>query len=365
MYRMMVLLKLINTWIHLMKDFPMLELLELKAKLLQAGIANKNGKLYSKSEQVLLENAEELIACTNFLPSDALLKQRWFHVDNNLSHDVLCKFCLTRRTSWKTLSYRLTCSKSCHSKLKGILSGKTRKGDIAKASYALSRRNMLAKDPLALKKLGQKAAITAKVNGYEIRTMKSAVTKRTVLDNGLTIAQNARFKQIENLKNSILPNGESKFSAVGKNISKVLTNNVALKNAMKKTGKIKSAIDSSGSSIASRAALKGVQSCRITKELNGSIIPKSLLTEWELYSREVQRITNSQPLHLLENFELRGNHATNKDAWHLDHKFSIAQGFLEGILPAIIGSFNNLRMLPWRENVSKGMKCSVTLHQIL
>ena len=46
--------------------------------------------------------------------------------------------------------------------------------------------------------------------------------------------------------------------------------------------------------------------------------------------------------------------------WHLDHKFSIANGFKGNIPPYIIGNYYNLEMLYYRDNLSKYSSSSIT-----
>lgn len=50
--------------------------------------------------------------------------------------------------------------------------------------------------------------------------------------------------------------------------------------------------------------------------------------------------------------------------YQLDHKFSISEGFLNGIPPEIIGSFCNLEVIPYRSNNKKGRKCSITKEEL-
>lgn len=52
------------------------------------------------------------------------------------------------------------------------------------------------------------------------------------------------------------------------------------------------------------------------------------------------------------------------DEYHLDHKYSMYEGFNEGILPSIIGSYKNLEVIPSGENLSKNKKCSITKKQL-
>lgn len=51
--------------------------------------------------------------------------------------------------------------------------------------------------------------------------------------------------------------------------------------------------------------------------------------------------------------------------YHLDHKYSIYQGFIDNIKPEIIGSIHNLQILPFNKNISKGSDCSITRGELL
>lgn len=50
---------------------------------------------------------------------------------------------------------------------------------------------------------------------------------------------------------------------------------------------------------------------------------------------------------------------------HLDHKYSKLMGFVNNIHPLIISSLYNLEMLPEKDNISKGAKCSIDLDTLL
>jgi len=89
-----------------------------------------------------------------------------------------------------------------------------------------------------------------------------------------------------------------------------------------------------------------------------------LQPEYKKYKSKVIKITNQQPIQLLENFKKRGN-SSKKNAYHLDHKFSIVEGFKQGIDPDVIGDISNLEFIPWRENISKGFRCSITIEELL
>jgi hypothetical protein len=79
------------------------------------------------------------------------------------------------------------------------------------------------------------------------------------------------------------------------------------------------------------------------------------LPEWKKYKINVWRITNQQQINTLEHFDKRGVNGQD-GAYTLDHIISIKKGFIENISPEIIGNINNLQMLPWEENITKGWK---------
>ena len=76
------------------------------------------------------------------------------------------------------------------------------------------------------------------------------------------------------------------------------------------------------------------------------------ITEWKKYKNKVTSITNKQPLHELKNYDKKGRMG-EKDAYNIDHIYSIHKGFMNGIDPTIIGDFKNLRIIPWLENIKK------------
>lgn len=82
---------------------------------------------------------------------------------------------------------------------------------------------------------------------------------------------------------------------------------------------------------------------------------KLLESDFYRYHLDVVVLTNHQPLHLLKNYEKRGKSGID-GAFQVDHIYPISKGFENDIAPEIIGNIDNLQMLPWRENTSKGNK---------
>lgn len=87
------------------------------------------------------------------------------------------------------------------------------------------------------------------------------------------------------------------------------------------------------------------------------------LPAFKKYWEQVRIETNKQPIKTLSNFEKRGKMGVD-DAYNLDHKYSIIEGFKNNIDPKIIGHISNLEMLPWKENLVKQGSCSITLKEL-
>lgn len=84
-------------------------------------------------------------------------------------------------------------------------------------------------------------------------------------------------------------------------------------------------------------------------------------TKFQKYSNLVWKYTRQTlKYHHIKNIELRG-----RNKYHLDHKFSIYEGYKNNINPETISHFKNLRMIPERKNIQKGSKCSITLRELL
>lgn len=81
--------------------------------------------------------------------------------------------------------------------------------------------------------------------------------------------------------------------------------------------------------------------------------------EFKKYRRKVYYWTNKNDLTQLEHHEKR-----SRVGYHLDHKYSIFEGFKNNVSPKVIGSIYNLEFMLYNVNVSKGTKCSVELEEL-
>lgn len=142
-----------------------------------------------------------------------------------------------------------------------------------------------------------------------------------------------------------------------------------------------SKIDADGSTLASRIAIKAAatkattiingvsvatrQKIRTaeTRVKNGSQIPDNERSPFHLYRKEVHKLSSKEKIHTLSNYEKRGHF--NKGGYHLDHIFSIFDGFRLGIPAQVIASIVNLRFIPAVENTSKSGKSDMLLSDLI
>ena len=81
--------------------------------------------------------------------------------------------------------------------------------------------------------------------------------------------------------------------------------------------------------------------------------------EFKKYRRKVYYWTSKNDLTQLENYNQRG-----RVSFHLDHKYSITEGFKNKVPPKVIGSIDNLEFICYTDNLRKGTKCSITLEKL-
>ena len=81
--------------------------------------------------------------------------------------------------------------------------------------------------------------------------------------------------------------------------------------------------------------------------------------EFKKYRRKVYYWTSKNDLTQLGYHEKR-----SRFGYHLDHKYSITEGFKNKVPPKVIGSIYNLEFIPYNVNVSKGTKCSIKLEEL-
>jgi len=105
-----------------------------------------------------------------------------------------------------------------------------------------------------------------------------------------------------------------------------------------------------------------------TKIINGTLSnngKKRIFNNfYDMYKAKVWHFTNKNKLESIKNIEKRGRIGLKNNPFHLDHKYSISEGFKNNIPAHIIGSIYNLEMIPALENCSKQDKCSILLEDL-
>lgn len=88
------------------------------------------------------------------------------------------------------------------------------------------------------------------------------------------------------------------------------------------------------------------------------------LLKYENYKKLV-RILTAKTYKLHKDIINPNNFVNSKWDYHIDHKFSISEGFKNNVNPNIISAKENLEMLKSVDNLRKCGKCSITLDELL
>lgn len=102
---------------------------------------------------------------------------------------------------------------------------------------------------------------------------------------------------------------------------------------------------------------------RETNERRGYWLRASDRGCYELYSMQVRNLTKIQDIQSLENYNLRG--PVHKNGYHLDHIYSISDGFKNKVPVEVIAHINNLRFIPALDNITKNKKSDITLDYLM
>ena len=94
------------------------------------------------------------------------------------------------------------------------------------------------------------------------------------------------------------------------------------------------------------------------------MVPVELRDEYREYHDKVVKITNKQDLSTLTNIEKRGVIGKDEDAYHVDHIFSIYDGFMNDVPADVIGNICNLQCIPGLINITKRNDSWITLKEL-
>ena len=94
-------------------------------------------------------------------------------------------------------------------------------------------------------------------------------------------------------------------------------------------------------------------------------IPFEQIKEFEKYSRVVRSLTRGVFNRNKKIIDPNGLKEQESKKYHIDHIYSVSDGFLNDIDPKIISSVCNLRVITQVDNLKKGKKSDITLEKLL
>jgi hypothetical protein len=112
------------------------------------------------------------------------------------------------------------------------------------------------------------------------------------------------------------------------------------------------------SQLASKAIIKG----NATKVANGLIMSPEDRDDFYRYKIVVTTLTERLRKQLTTGYCT--GLAGEPGAYHIDHVYSISNGFKNGISPLVIGNIANLKMIPWEENIEKHAKSAISIERL-
>jgi hypothetical protein len=96
----------------------------------------------------------------------------------------------------------------------------------------------------------------------------------------------------------------------------------------------------------------------------GLMLSDEELLKYENYKKQVRALT-AKTYRLHKEYINPDNLVNGKNDYHIDHKYSVVEGFKNNISVNIISSKENLEMLKSNDNLSKQGRCSITLNELL
>lgn len=117
--------------------------------------------------------------------------------------------------------------------------------------------------------------------------------------------------------------------------------------------------------ITKESIIKGRIKMKKTNEERGNWVKDEDLSLFELYKRKVKKITeiSIKEKYTTEDLKNRGRYKKMNHI-HIDHIFSVQKGFINNILPEIIGSKSNIRRISVSKNYIKHTKCDININEL-
>ena len=103
--------------------------------------------------------------------------------------------------------------------------------------------------------------------------------------------------------------------------------------------------------------------CRICMYKSRITRDEEFITDWKIYNRHTHRLSNLNYLVYYNQINPNGL-KRSRYGYHLDHIYTIIDGFNNGILSEVIASPINLQMLPYSVNISKHGRSDMTKEEL-
>ena len=271
------------------------------------------------------ENLENIISLTSYLPENSKINERLYIIFHDLyEKDLKCPMCDKNKKFYTfTSGYNLCCSRSCASKYQQTYLITKEQKEIIYKQRTENNRNK----PEDVKQ----AEIDKRIKTTKERYGEDAFSE---------ISKRAHQTKIKN-GNYIPP------WTILKNTNPLLWEEMHFRAAQTMLNDI----DENGNNHYDRWIINNYES--------GLWVKPEDKDDLSHYRVKVSKVMHKykDDIKKLDNFEKRGH--ANKGMYHLDHKFSIIEGFKQNIPPYIIGHINNLEMITGRNNLVKNRKCSI------
>lgn len=304
-------------------------------QLIENFIQNTNNIATLNSRTLFVrENMEEIKKLTDFLPENSKVNERLYLIYNEIFtlEEIKCPMCNNNKKFYTfTSGYNLCCSRSCATKYQqNFLISKEQKEIIYKKRTENNRKK--PKEVLRAE-ADKRIKTTIERYGENAFSLISKKGHQTKLKNGNNHYDRVHIKKLTVLDENVLNNYQR----------------VHLKHL--------SNIDENGNNYYERRNLKNYETGVWTKPEDKTLLEQYKIKVYKFMYKFKEEIKQ------LKNFELRGR--TSENGYHLDHKFSIKEGFNQKIDPEIIGHICNLEMIPGEINQSKNRKCSIELNSLI
>ena len=283
----------------------------------------QNDKSYNKSVTRYLykthpELWQQILLATNFLPEDALAKQRVWHILNDIYSRPTCPI-TGEFLKWLEKKYVAFSSMEAKNKAIGAILSEAIKGD----------NHWRNKDPEKSQAANEK------------------------FSNGFKEGKHKPWDERNRDQEAIVHKGRQtlfeKYGVV--NVFQL----AEIKEKSKETLLTKYGVTCPNN-------IPEVKAKRIQREIEKRIASGQVRTLRNIYYSVAW--THTRHSWVESQNKVLTNGLIRSREYTLDHIYSVQQGFRDNIPPYIIGHWSNLRLIPHKENSSKGMRCDKTKEQL-